>query len=822
MLINCTERWHGKMLDRYRLLHLLGRGGMSEVWLAEDTLLQRQVAAKLLNPVLMNEKDYLRVFGEEARVVAALEHPHILPIHDFGEVLLGDEVAAYLIMPVVSGGSLRDYLRHLPPGGLLPIAESLHYLRQAAEAIDFAYQKRVIHRDIKPGNMLLQGDWLFLGDFGLARLLSTNTYRSRTKAGAGTPEYMAPEQIRGRAVAASDRYSLAVVAYQLLTGHLPFQDEEPFTLFLRHLREDPPSPRLFNPQLPELMAQAILKCLAKAPAARYLSCLAFVEALEQSWKSSSSHSLVASDANATLIPEASQAISNSPNSAHLLSQSSSSSAQASPAPRVTPRLPTPDLPQEPSHDQPSPSADSAAKPDSRLTPRQSERGYTLGRRALLLGSAAVLVAGGSFDLATSLLHAQKRTGPQQLMAGKPLLKLTRSVDTVWNVRWHPNGRYLALSAGNSQAGFYPGDSLNYIQVWDIGKLLAARQSTAYDPDRSWVVDDLVRANCLDWSSDGNKLGLVTDAYTYSNSTWVYSLITIDVFAASNALKQYTDSRTTYDKTRYTAVAWSPKEDTLATLTHPEYQKRPQGIALWQLDKQQNFTRLLTNPQPETMLDLSEEDMTSDLSRPFYDNKNHTLCWSCDGAYLLAQDNQLNIRIWSVNTTAPMQVLSVLDCTAAIPMGKKSDVSVQMYIPRVIASPTDPSLFATNDLDVIVVGDLTQRKVQRLLKSSDSDALYGIKIAGTRYYPQISALAWSPNGRYLAAAYMSSVQIFIWDLQDPDPRKDNNGLQLPTLSFGKTGGHSSYVITNLAWSPDGRYLASSSFDTTVVIWQVDKT
>src|SRR5690348_12722716 len=121
MLVNRAEQWQGKMLDRYRLLHILGRGGMSEVWLAEDTQLQRQVAAKLLNPVLMSESDYLRTFEEEARVVASLEHPHILPVHDFGEVLQGDDVITYLIMPVIGGGSLRDYLRRLPPGEILPI-----------------------------------------------------------------------------------------------------------------------------------------------------------------------------------------------------------------------------------------------------------------------------------------------------------------------------------------------------------------------------------------------------------------------------------------------------------------------------------------------------------------------------------------------------------------------------------------------------------------------------------------------------------------------------------------------------------------------------
>src|SRR5207245_2193259 len=155
MDISQTGDWQNKLLGRYRLKRLLGRGGMGEVWLAEDTQLLRQVAVKLLPIVRTTEHDFLQDFEREARAAAALEHPHILPVHDFGEQqVVEGEVVTYLITPYIAGGSLRD--RILNANGPLPTVEAMGYLRQAAEAIDYAHSQHVLHRDIKPANMLLQ------------------------------------------------------------------------------------------------------------------------------------------------------------------------------------------------------------------------------------------------------------------------------------------------------------------------------------------------------------------------------------------------------------------------------------------------------------------------------------------------------------------------------------------------------------------------------------------------------------------------------------------------------------------------------------------
>ena len=235
--------WQGKLIGRYQLERVLGSGALSEVWLATDTRLRREVAIKLLPPAT-NDQSYLRDFVYEARAAASLEHPHILVIHDFGEGELDGEVVPYLVFPYIAGGTLATRMKEAD--GPLPIQESLRYLHHAALAIDYAHSKRILHRDIKPANMLLRDDWLLLTDFGLARVLGGSMVRSQTSAGSGTPEYMAPEQIMGQATPASDRYSLAVVAYQLFTGRPPYHGTTPVETITRQMHDPLPPPRSFS------------------------------------------------------------------------------------------------------------------------------------------------------------------------------------------------------------------------------------------------------------------------------------------------------------------------------------------------------------------------------------------------------------------------------------------------------------------------------------------------------------------------------------------------------------------------------------------------
>jgi eukaryotic-like serine/threonine-protein kinase len=250
---------HPATVGRYHLIRRIGQGGMGEVWLGEDPRLHRQVAIKTLPLRSQNDREFLQRFEREARAAAALNHPHILPVHDYGEQALPDgQAITYLVMPYVAGGTLAGRLAALAANNrLMPPDEAITTLLQAAQAIDYAHGQQVLHRDIKPSNMLLRSDgWLLLADFGIARMLSDEIQLTQMGVGIGTPEYMAPEQAQGKAEAASDTYSLAVIAYQIFTGRLPFQAETPYAITVQHITSPPPPPRQVNPNLTEAVVRS--------------------------------------------------------------------------------------------------------------------------------------------------------------------------------------------------------------------------------------------------------------------------------------------------------------------------------------------------------------------------------------------------------------------------------------------------------------------------------------------------------------------------------------------------------------------------------------
>src|SRR5579859_3508814 len=280
---NTTQSTNTLILGRYHLLQRIGMGGMGEVWLGEDPRLHRQVAIKTLPLHKQADSEYLLRFEREARAAAALNHPHILAVHDYGkQALANGQDMLYIVMPYVAGGTLSERITLLASNraGMRP-DEVILYLSQAAEAIDYAHAQGVLHRDIKPGNMLLRKDnWLLLADFGIARILSEQQQFTQTGVGFGTPEYMAPEQAQGSAVAASDNYSLAVIAYQFLTGRLPFQADTGYATTIQHIVLPPPSPRQINPDISPAVEQVLLRGLAKDPAQRVPSARAFVAELQ--------------------------------------------------------------------------------------------------------------------------------------------------------------------------------------------------------------------------------------------------------------------------------------------------------------------------------------------------------------------------------------------------------------------------------------------------------------------------------------------------------------------------------------------------------------
>lgn len=275
---------------RYRLQQFVGSGSMGEVYLAEDTRIHRSVAIKVIRsePVSYGEtetlKDATRLFEQEAQTIARFDHPNILSLYDYGEEENNGSPLTYMVMPFCEAGTLASWLRQRG-SSLLPPADVAYLLIQAARALQHAHDRGIVHRDVKPSNFLIRSNRdnpnrpdLLLADFGIARLVASTA--SASQAIRGTPASMAPEQWRGMPAPASDQYALAVIAYELLTGHEPFQGSFEQVMY-QHFSANPLPPSQLNPALSPVVDQVFTLALAKQPEARFASVTAFARALEQ-------------------------------------------------------------------------------------------------------------------------------------------------------------------------------------------------------------------------------------------------------------------------------------------------------------------------------------------------------------------------------------------------------------------------------------------------------------------------------------------------------------------------------------------------------------
>lgn len=265
--------------DRYEIVDKVGSGGMSDVYKALDHKLNRYVAIKVLKPEFSEDKTFVSKFKVEAQSAAGLVHPNIVNVYDVGE----DDTLHYIVMELIDGITLKKYIEKKGP---LPVKEAVSIAIQVSQGIEAAHNNNIIHRDIKPQNIMISREGkVKVTDFGIARAASSNTINSNAM---GSVHYISPEQARGGYIdEKSDIYSLGITLYELITGKVPFEGDSTVSVALQHINDEIPSPKEIVPDLPVSVEKIILKCTQKKPDRRYAKVSALIADLK--------HSLIAPD-----------------------------------------------------------------------------------------------------------------------------------------------------------------------------------------------------------------------------------------------------------------------------------------------------------------------------------------------------------------------------------------------------------------------------------------------------------------------------------------------------------------------------------------------
>jgi serine/threonine protein kinase len=745
-------------LGRYQLIRRIGRGGMSEVWLAEDPQLNRQVAIKTLPPHNQNDHEFSLRFEREAQAAAALNHPHILHVHDYGrQQLINGMVVTYIVMPYIAGGSLEDKIaRYASANSIMPVQEALNYLSQAAEAIDYAHGQGIVHRDIKPGNMLLRDEnWLMLVDFGIARMLADREQLTQAGVSFGTPEYMAPEQAQGRALAASDIYSLGVLAYQLFTGRLPFQADTGYVTTFQHLTMLPPPPRQINPNISPAVEVVLLRCLVKQPAERYSSCRILVGELQRALSDAPYEGTYIQP----MIPQ-----TNPPNATTVQNGQ-----------------------QEQMYSESSSRAPNAGK------------GSITRRQALVAGAAtAVVMLGGGLAVWGAIQSKQPQLpGPhvtataasqstsQPSSSNIPLVIQGKHDKPVATLAFSPAGNGILASAGDQDDGL--------VYLWDVPNLF--QQKGQQLQEKASLRTQNVTAMLLTWSPQGDMLAIGNAG----NSNISDAPITVYKSDLSGYAPGFDDKFGVHGATSIEGLSWAPSQYIYAVIHPFDLNKvnlnAQDQLYMWDPAQPQKAFSPMALPDifksaDSNTVNISNQNYVYLATNPLQPAPYDTtlLAMGTDKGILIGKVMQGNKREWSKQYTLTFNPDNQYAQTDVGAISWSHSGMLLAAIPDGLQEPNSVTVF-----------DLQKQTLTTLDQPVDNQS-------------SLTSMLWCPKAAStFVAAGTKDGRVYIWDYQGG--KLPQNTLNTPQGVMG--------VIKALAWSPDGHWLAAAYSDAnaTIAIWKL---
>jgi WD40 repeat protein len=637
----------GQRLGNYHLMRKIGQGGFAEVYLGQHIYLDTFAAIKVLHARL--ESDDVEYFLTEARTVARLFHPNIVRVLEFNV----EDTTPFLVVDYAPNGTLRK--RH-PKGLPVPFTTVVGYTRQVAAALEYAHEQKVIHRDVKPENMLVgRRSEILLSDFGIAVVSHSSRYSSGTQGiqdMAGTVAYMAPEQIQSQACPNSDQYSLGVVVYEWLCGTRPFQGSFA-EIAVKHTLTLPPSLLDKVPELSPAVEEVVFKALAKDPQQRFENVQIFALALEKAIGKGIATTYVFPEAPSTephtALSSTTVVLSN-PESF----EESFATLQSLPPDIVPTPPPTSKLHEHSDFQQP----ETTGLPSQIQHNRISRRGVVIGLASL----AAIGLVGGGIALGT---HVQTPTHPVQMQT-KLLFTYSGQTDWVWSVAWSPVRERIASASADATA-----------QVWD-----------ATNGDNTIVHHQADTVYAVAWSHDGSRVAssgydktvqvwdpTFGDSFlTYSgHSSWVWSVAwspdaksiasaggdkTVQVWNAASGQHLYTYRGHTGN---VYSVAWSPDGRHLASASNDGtvqiwfpangdllYTLRLYNTTMWSVAWSPDGKRIAAGSNNNTVQVWNATDGSYQFILGGHTDFVYSVAWSPDGKYIASASGDKTVRIWDAS------------------------------------------------------------------------------------------------------------------------------------------------------------------------------